>query len=194
MNLKMIILMTNWGGLQGRGLLQSWVDSYAETDISHAFEYDAEGQLTDGSMPEINGNFFAFSYDAAGNRIGNQIEKSKIWFGGGSHNPAPTVINHAEYNDLNQVTNRSGNGLLSVYFKGTINQPAVVTVSADTNSITGTTWIPNIVQPAEVVSNPASTTGGQIFAASIGLFPGLYGLPVGSSTSSPYIPPVSVIA
>jgi RHS repeat-associated protein len=86
------------------------------------------------------------------------------------------------------TTNRSGSGPLPVTFAGTINQPAAVTVSADTNQITGTTWAPTTSQSSDVFSN------GQAFADTIDLPPGLYGVPVGSSTSTPYVPPIQIVA
>lgn len=146
--------------------------------------YDAEGQLLNSVQIVdlsdfgfgINTNAYGYAYDANGNRTSEQIETSG----------SSILAGESLYNNLNQLTNRVGTGFLPVDFMGTVNQPALVTLAANTNTITGTTWTPTTIQPAEVMS--------QTFTATLNIPPGYYGVPPGSSTSVPYVPPISVVA
>lgn len=150
----------------------------AITDGS-GFSYDFDGQLlnsikTNSSLGYLN--TYSYSYDSGGNRTGAQQETDgSSVFTGESH-----------YNSLNQKTNCAGAGLLPVGFMGTFNQPAMVAVVANTNSVTGTTWSPTTIQSAGIIS--------QTFTATLNIPAGYYGVPSGSSTSIPYTPPISIVA
>jgi RHS repeat-associated protein len=64
---------------------------------------------------------YAYGYDLAGNRTGEQI---------GTGTNGPVALSQSGYNNVNQMTNRvGGSGLLE--FAGVINKPATVTVGGN---------------------------------------------------------------
>ena len=92
---------------------------------------------------------WAYQYDLAGNRTGEQTETRS------SAQQNPTVVTSSSYNNLNQLTSRSGSGSLPVRFRGTVNESATVAVN-------GTS--------AQVFPDPTDST--TTFANSLNMTPG----------------------
>src|SRR6266508_2926066 len=92
----------------------------------YEFGYDGADQLlgaldrTTGSSPTVLKRF-AYSYDKAGNRITEQIDDN---------------VTSANYDTLNRLTSRSGGGVLA--FKGTVNEPATLTIQGKSVNVDST--------------------------------------------------------
>jgi RHS repeat-associated protein len=117
-----------------------------------ALEYDPEGQLLNALItPQGQSATKAYTYahDSMGNRKSEQID---------TMTPSQvSTVTASSYNTFNQLTSRSGTGSLPVRFKGTVNEPATVTVAG---------------QAAKMANDPASLTKGKTFTASLDLQPG----------------------
>lgn len=140
------------------GRIQQWTQQAdASTPNVMDLEYDSEGQLlnaliTQGGSPAKG---FTYAYDLIGNRTSEQIDSF-------SPSQASTVTEASHYT-VNQLWTLSGTGSLPVRFRGTVDEPATVTVNS---------------QSTQVNSDPASATGGQIFTATVDLTAGSKTVPV----------------
>lgn len=107
------------------------------------YEYDAVDQLVSAvnsttAIPASVLSRYAYSYDSAGNRVGEQL----------GDNPSK-----ATYDDLNRLIQQSPGGELRV--KGTVNEPASVTIQGR----------PAIVDAANSFSGTATVTSGSTTVA-----------------------------
>jgi RHS repeat-associated protein len=94
-------------------------------------EYDPEGQLLNAAIAppgQPAAKAYTYGYDAAGNRTSEQVDVA----GSG----AVSTATMSAYNEVNQLTNRTGAGALPVRFTGTVNEPAGVTVNGQTAATT----------------------------------------------------------
>src|SRR5204862_2603453 len=89
---------------------------------------------------------FTWLYDAAGNNTSRQSEHEPVG--------STMTLSRLDYNNLNQLSARTANGNLPARFRGTVNEPATVTVAG---------------QSAALAPNPASHTGGEVFTATANL-------------------------
>lgn len=115
--------------------------------------YDYEDQLTDALISSNNApvKAYAYGYDGAGNRTNAQFEIRSVI-------STNVIASYALYNDLNQLTNRVGNpGPLPVHFRGTVDEPASVTVNS---------------QMANVMPDSDNLPNGKIFAKTLDLLLG----------------------
>jgi len=91
--------------------------------------YDDEGQLTGATVANPGQSptkSYAYAYDGAGNRTNQQIETTS---------PAHTKVTKLAYNNVNQLNASSGSGNLPVYFQGTVNETATVTVNSQSAKV-----------------------------------------------------------
>lgn len=129
------------------GQISKWTQQAdASTPTVHEFQYDYADQLTSAVLKNQSSGAlikrYAYVYDTAGNRTGEQIDDT------------PTK---ATFNDGNQMTANQSSG--SLKFKGSINETGMVTVagiSATMSSGTGTT--------NNFTATVPSTVGTNIFA------------------------------
>lgn len=115
------------------GNIQTWAQ---QTDTSPAqtytFEYDRADQLTAATLAAATPKRYRYAYDASGNRIVEQIDD------------AATLSTHDNMNRL--LTHVPGGGLT---FRGTVSEPATVTVGGQpatvsgTNQFSGTAQVPS---------------------------------------------------
>ena len=151
------------------GRMTNWTQHHEDGATyykSLSLEYDAEGQLLDANIgidshdSDVAGyTDYSYGYDAVGNRTNQQTESNVE-----SDDPGiPTVASKLSYNDVNQLTTRSGSGPLPIRVKGVVDEPSTVTV----NSVN-----------AVVTPDPTSTTGGQIFETTLSLATGTQTLAV----------------
>jgi RHS repeat-associated protein len=126
--------------------------------LVEGLEYDAEGQLLNAGIAPANQagiKGYSYGYDAAGNRTSEQIDTVSP--------TSVSTVTTSSYNNLNQLTGRSGAGPLPVRFEGTVNKPATVTVNG---------------HAAAVSPDPANPPGGQLFNATLSLQLGWQYVPV----------------
>jgi RHS repeat-associated protein len=117
-------------------------------------DYDLEDQLLNASVVPQGGSIakvFTYGYDDAGNRTSEQIEAS----GAG----ASFGATGSSYNNVNQLMSRS---LGPTTFRGKVNEPATVTISANGGS----------AQAATMKQDPNSASNGKLFAATLSLSSG----------------------
>lgn len=113
------------GQLKETTMFRGWwvsVAHFGYRDAIKTFQYDSEGQLTDVTQQSGGGSpgkAFSYGYDGAGNRTNQQAEI----FG------SPLLVSKSSYNNVNQLTNRSGTAPLPVRFLGTVNEFSAVTVT-----------------------------------------------------------------
>jgi RHS repeat-associated protein len=125
------------------GQITNWTEQAdAQTPTVKVPEYDPVDQLLGVTVHGNNAagtilKQFLYSYDPAGNRTSEQIDSS---------------FSQADYNNLNQNTNRSGSGTMR--FKGHLNKQAVVTVNGNPATVDHQTT--NFVGYANV--NPGTNT------------------------------------
>jgi RHS repeat-associated protein len=121
------------------GNIKTWTQQYgALAANAYDFGYDPADQLTASAYRTTDPTpallkRYAYAYDPAGNRTTEQVDDS----------PVASV-----HNNVNRLTSQDGGGALT--FKGTVSEPATVTVQ----------------------SKPAPVTGGNVFAGSAQVTPG----------------------
>jgi RHS repeat-associated protein len=117
-----------------------------------ALAYDREDQLL-GAVVAPQGQAaskaYDYGYDPAGNRTGEEMGTTGV-----NRAFAVTV---STYNSVNQLLGRGGSGALPIKFRGTVNEPATVTVGGD---------------PATMQQDPNSASNGKIFSKTLNLPPG----------------------
>jgi RHS repeat-associated protein len=114
-------------------------------------DYDQEDELVNAAVaPQGSGlaKAFTYAYDGAGNRTAEQIETT----GTG----ATFSASASTHNTVNQLTNRT---LGPVTFRGTVNEPATVMLSANGGG----------AQAATMKQDPASASNGKIFTRALAL-------------------------
>jgi RHS repeat-associated protein len=99
------------------GIITTWAQQFDTNAPRYLpYAYDLADQLTAAVMPPITSGgsttSYNYAYDLAGNRTGEQIN---------------TAVTGATMNELNQITAMSSTG--PIYFAGTIDEPATVTVN-----------------------------------------------------------------
>ena len=109
------------------GQITNWTQQAdASTPTACNYGYDAGNQLINAVLNSTGAGAtvlkqYAYGYDLAGNRTGEQI---------GTGTNGPVALSQSSYNNVNQVTNRvSGSGTMQ--FAGGVNEPAVVTVGGN---------------------------------------------------------------
>ena len=133
------------------GRIKLWTQQTdANTPQVMSPDYDLEGQLLDATIAPQGGavsKAFSYQYDGAGNRTLEQIDST-----GTSFSSTTAVYD----NNVNQLHSRA---LGPVLFKGKINEPGTVTISANSGSS----------QPAKMTQDPDSPSNGKIFTTSVSL-------------------------
>jgi RHS repeat-associated protein len=141
------------------GQIIQWAQqSGTAAPLVEGLEYDAEHQLLNaGLFPAGQAGIkgYSYVYDAAGNRTSEQIDTV-------SPNNVSTVT-MSSYNNLNQLTGRSGGAPLPVRFEGTVNEAATVTFNG---------------QAASVSPDPNNPPGGQLFSTTLSLQLGGQDVPI----------------
>ncbi len=108
------------------GQITSWTQANSAPSNSrrYDFDYDAADQLRRanliGSDTGAVLNQYVYDYDSAGNRTNSQVG---------------TVVKHSTPNSLNQIMNQTFGG--NMHFRGTVNEPASVTVDGKVASVDG---------------------------------------------------------
>ena len=129
------------------GQIKQWtIQNDSSTPNVTSFDYDLEGQLLNAGTAPQNQTLtktYAYSYDKAGNRTSEQIDPT----GTGTS----FSVSGSQFNDVNQI---SGFGLGPVAFKGTVNEPATVTING---------------QSATITADPNNAPSGKIFTESLSL-------------------------
>jgi RHS repeat-associated protein len=135
--------------------------SSSSTEEFKDMSYDAEGQVLSSTVypwspyyfpgggfhlyPTINYNpnphAYTYNYDVGGNRVRAQFDQTGT-------NPVPVTVSKSAYNNVNQLTNRSGAAPLPVEIKGIISEQGIVAVNGQT---------------ANVFANTETPAGGQMF-------------------------------
>jgi len=106
------------------GQITSWTqtNSALANPRRYDFGYDAGDQLRSANLIDSSTgaalNQYAYDYDAAGDRTNTQIG---------------TVVTHSTPNNLNQLTNQTFGG--NMHFRGTVNEPASVTVAGNAANV-----------------------------------------------------------
>ena len=134
----------------GLGRIKQWTQQAgAATPQVMTPEYDREDQLL-GALIAPQGQAVAkaydYTYDPAGNRTTEQVETK-----GTSSTFAVTA---STFNNVNQLNVRQGTGSRPVKFRGTVNEPATVTVNG---------------LAAAMKQDPNSTSNGKIFTKTLTL-------------------------
>ena len=133
------------------GRIKQWTQQTdASTPNVMTMDYDNEDQLLGATITpqgQSVAKAFAYVYDAAGNRTGEQRETAGA--GGGFS------ASGSAYNNVNQLTGRA---LGPVTFQGTVNQPAEVGAKSGSTSVV-----------AKMTQDPNSTSNGKIFTAALNL-------------------------
>ena len=133
------------------GRIKQWTQQTdASTPNVMIMDYDNEDQLLGATITpqgQSVSKAFAYVYDAAGNRTGEQRETAGA--GGGFS------ASGSAYNNVNQLTGRA---LGPVTFQGTVNQPAEVGAKSGSTSVV-----------AKMTQDPNSTSNGKIFTAALNL-------------------------
>jgi len=87
--------------------IQSWTQQTNSSPSSvYNFQYDAASQLVEALQSGAATNTYEYAYDAAGNRLSERTN---------------AVVEGSTYNNVNELTNRSGGG--SMRFRGSVNEP-----------------------------------------------------------------------
>jgi RHS repeat-associated protein len=112
------------------------------TPVAYGYGYDGAKELLSATKTSGTATLdtYAYRYDAAGNRLGQQINKS---------------VTSSAYNDLNQVTSVSGSGLLTI--SGSLSESGTVSV-AGTSVLTDSNNNFTIVAPVVAGSNSIPIT------------------------------------
>ena len=104
------------------GDILSWSQQTdANTPFVHSFDYDPIDQLLNDTVA-LNGTTqhqYSYAYDWGGNRTAEQID---------------STVSPATYNNLNQLTNRGGNG--QAIFEGALDKPGTVTIGDGSPGVT----------------------------------------------------------
>jgi RHS repeat-associated protein len=133
------------------GRIKQWTQQTdASTPNVMTMDYDNEDQLLGATITpqgQSVAKAFAYVYDAAGNRTGEQRETAGA--GGGF------AATGSAYNNVNQLTGRA---LGPVTFRGTVSQPAEVRVTSGANDVA-----------ARMTQDPNSASNGKIFTAALNL-------------------------
>jgi RHS repeat-associated protein len=133
------------------GQITNWTEQAdTQTPTVYSFGYDAADQLASALLNSnsVNGAMlkqFAYQYDTAGNRTGEQIQS------GAGVSPA---VGSASYNNLNQLTGRTGNNG-PIRFRGSLNETGTVKVAgnpATMTAYTNFTGYANVTTGTNVVS------------------------------------------
>jgi RHS repeat-associated protein len=118
-------------GYDAEGQITNWMqqaDSGTPTD--YTYQYDAGNQLLSAVLNSTGVGAtvlkqYAYGYDLAGNRTGEQI---------GSGTTGPVAISQSGYNNVNQITNRVG-GSGYMQFAGSISKQAMVNVGGNAATV-----------------------------------------------------------
>jgi len=125
--------ITTWTRQAGSGTPDVWVNRYDTAD-----QLSDVRQVVNGPPLALQKNW-VFQYDPAGNRTSEQVDQT---------------VNQGAYNNLNQLTSRSGGGQLQV--EGEINEPGTVTIQSQA--------MPN--------SRPATVDANGVFSGKATVAPG----------------------
>jgi len=137
----------------GVGRILQWTQTNsAQTGgaVHYDFGYDLAGQLLSGSLKDVSDTLliqYGYQYDAAGNR----------W-----HELAGTATTEASFNNLNQISSRTGdvpfsNGMMTV--QGTVNKVAQVLIGGTIVNGTQVGGIPALVKNGTFTASVAVTAG-----------------------------------
>ena len=109
------------------GQITNWTQQAdASTPTAYNYGYDAGNQLINAVLNSTGAGAsvlkqYAYGYDLAGNRTGEQI---------GTGTNGPVALSQSSYNNVNQITNRvSGSGIMQ--FAGRVSEPATVMVGGN---------------------------------------------------------------
>jgi RHS repeat-associated protein len=110
-------------GYDAQGQITSWTQQTDSSDPQNwALQYDTEGKLINANVTDTTTSAvlhqYAYLYDAAGNRTGEQVDGS---------------VTGASYNNLNQLTGHSAGG--QMVFSGSLSKPATVTVGGNAATV-----------------------------------------------------------
>jgi RHS repeat-associated protein len=119
------------------GTIKTWSQQAGTSPTKvYNFEYDNARQLTSGVVSGVSPlpvpSRFGYAYDSAGNRIAEQLDDA---------------VTGATYNNLTQLVSTQAGG--SLIFRGSVNEPATVTVGAKPaqvavdNTFQGTAAVPS---------------------------------------------------
>jgi RHS repeat-associated protein len=121
------------------GQIRTWTQQRdSSVTNTYTFGYDLADQLTSAVLKNTGSGAiqseYSYTYDKAGNRTSEQIDAS---------------VGTAAYNANNQLTSTSGGG--KVRFKGSVNEPATVTVGGTSAFVTNNQFM------ADITLNSGST-------------------------------------
>jgi RHS repeat-associated protein len=110
-------------GYDAQGQITSWTQQTDANDPQNdALQYDNAGRLVNATVTDTTTSAllhqYAYSYDATGNRTGEQIDGA---------------VTTSSYNNLNQLTGQGAGG--KMVFSGTVGEYAAVTVGGNTASL-----------------------------------------------------------
>ena len=95
------------------GEIQSWTQqTNSSPSTVYNFQYDAASQLTEALQSGAAVSTNEYTYDAAGNRLSEQINDA---------------LTGASYNNVNELTSQSGSG--PIRFRGSINETSTVSIT-----------------------------------------------------------------
>jgi RHS repeat-associated protein len=145
-------------GYSPAGDITSWSQQAdSNTPAGYAYGYDGTDELLSAVKTSSTGgaalDTYAYRYDAAGNRLGQQTAVS-----------GTTFVTSSVYNDLNQVTNVSGTSGLLLAISGSLNEPGTVAL-AGTNNVVSTdtnndfTIVAPVVAGSNAIPIIATATG-----------------------------------
>ena len=127
------------------------VVNFTNSPDAYSYAYDAGNQLLSAVLNSTGAGAtvlkqYAYGYDLAGNRTGEQI---------GTGTNGPVAVSQSGYNIVNQLTNRAtGSG--PILFAGSLSEQATVTVNGSSATINHTTT--NFMAYVNVASGTSTNT------------------------------------